>query len=286
MVDLWVFILIFIPLAILIGIAAAAISFTAWNLIVPLVFLAFGFGIYESIFLSIVVDLFNAFILTIIYGKHKRIDFREGFLYAIPAIIGAALAFFIAQDFVEQNSDLLKGGVGYVIIILGISFIQRGRKELKAERSSQNMGESPIETIQKEPSTPKRIFPPKVALALAIALSAVSGALAGLLGIGSGFNFVLIFLIFIPGYELPKATATGVFIMFLLMLFCSALFYSYVDLTALWIYIVIAVSFSVVGTLIAVKYTLKLSKAKLSFVVGIIMIIAASVASIQSLLLA
>jgi len=276
MVDLLTFTLIFIPLAILIGIAAAAISFTAWNLIVPLVFIAFGFGIYESIFLSIIVDLINALILTVIYGKNKRINFRDGFLYAIPALVGAAIAFFVAQDFLEQNSSLLRGGVGYVIIILGISFLMKGRKELQKEK-----GIIPTE----QSNSQKMLFSPNVAVILAIILSAVSGAMAGVLGIGSGFNFVLIFLIFLPGYELQKAAATGVFIMFLLMALCSILFLGYVDLNGLWVFILIASSFSAIGTVLAAKYALRLSKGKLNLVVGIVMIIAATVASVQSLML-
>ncbi|MHA1765464.1 MAG: hypothetical protein ACTSWX_05485, partial [Promethearchaeota archaeon] len=98
MIALGIFAFIFIPLVIIIGIAASTISFTSWSLIIPLLFGAFGFSIYDTIFFAIVIDLINGIILTYSYGKIKQVDYKLALLSSIPMLLGALIGFFFLEE--------------------------------------------------------------------------------------------------------------------------------------------------------------------------------------------
>ncbi|MBD3351702.1 MAG: TSUP family transporter [Candidatus Lokiarchaeota archaeon] len=291
MIGMWEFALLFIPLAILIGVAAASISFTAWNIVVPLAFVGLKFPVYDAIFLSIIIDLVDSLILTVIYAKNGRVDFKDGLKWALPTLIGAGIAYVFSEDFLTGNPDMLKGGVSYFVMIIGATFLIRGIKGIKKTKNtdisspSESHGNK-IKHLDNEEDKKKKTNLSKKWIVPAIVLGmGVSGALGGLVGMGSGTNFVVILLIFIPAYDLATATGTGAFLMFLLMALCAILFVGYIDISFLGVYLLISVTFSAIGTLIAAKFAVTLSKEKLNLAVGIVVLIAAIASSIQSIFL-
>ncbi len=291
--ELGVYALTFLPLAIMIGIATATIGFTAWSIFVPLAFVLMGADIWEALFISAVVDLVDAAILTVIYSRKGKVDFKQGGIYAVLAVAAALLAAIFSHDFITANEGLFRGGVGYVIIIIGLGFFLRGRKGLQKQKLAQlgnsmgiitQVGPEKGENIPDNSPKTQKLFSPKMQVILMIIGVALSGLVSGLIGIGSGMNFVLLFMI-ILGVDSRMATGTGCFIMAILMGAVGCVFVQQVDLIILWPYLAIAVGFSAVGTLAGAHYTLKISEVKLNFVVGSIVIIAATVATVQSFLL-
>ena len=73
---MYTLILTFVPLAFFIGVSASAIGITAWSVMVPLFFVVFGFDLYLTLFISLLVDCVNALLMTILAWKSKRINFR------------------------------------------------------------------------------------------------------------------------------------------------------------------------------------------------------------------
>ena len=69
---------IFIPLSFLIGIGASAIGVTAWMMLVPILFVLFGFDLYLTIFISLLVDCGNALIMLIIAGQNGKLSLKTG----------------------------------------------------------------------------------------------------------------------------------------------------------------------------------------------------------------
>lgn len=281
MVEFWVFVLIFIPMALLIGVATASISFTAWNIVVPLVFVGFNFEIYNALFISILIDLVDSLILTIIYAKNKRVNFKDGWIWSIPTLIGALLSFyFISESFLTNNPEFLRGSIGYILLILGFFFILKGYKGIKKSK----VQTTDLSPTSENPPSQKKTMAKSLTILIVIAGMFVSGGLGGAVGIGNGTNFVLLLMIFIPGYDLAKATGTGCFLMFLLMIICAILFMGFVDFAFLWPYILVAIIFSSIGTTISAKYAVKLSKDKLTLMVGIVITVAALVGTIQAII--
>jgi len=292
-VELGVYALIFLPLALMIGIAAGTIGFTAWNIFVPVAFVGLGFNLWDALFISVVVDLVDAVFLTVIYSRKGKVDFRQGGLYAVLAVAVALLAAWFTIGFLPANTGLLKGGVGYVVMLVAAGFFIRGRKALKKQKLAQSgnpvVPETNVNSLAAQylpGNLPKsrKIFSPKMQVALMVIGVTLSGLVAGLLGMGSGMNFVLLFII-VLGFDTLRATGTGCFIMAILMGAVGMVFVWLVDLVLLWPYLLIAVGFSAAGTLLGTHYAFKISEVKLNFLVGRIVLIAATVATVQNFLL-
>ncbi|HMF32723.1 MAG TPA: TSUP family transporter, partial [Candidatus Lokiarchaeia archaeon] len=211
-VELWVYTLIFIPLALMIGIAAATIGFTAWNIFVPLAFVGFGFPLWDALFVSIAVDFVDAILLTFIYQRRRKVDFRAGIQWGVIAIVAGLIAAGFALTLLPANTSFLKGGVGYIVMLVGAGFFLRGWKALKNAKNSPksikvpepNMKEGEANEIPAQDNKPKTIFSPRAQISIMVVGVVISGALGGLLGMGSGLNFALLFLI-ILGYDTLRA---------------------------------------------------------------------------------
>lgn len=83
MAAFWVYALVMGPMSILIGIATATIGFTAWGIVVPLVWIGLGGGkddgwMYYALFTSIFMDFVNGLVLTIIYAVQEKVHWKKG----------------------------------------------------------------------------------------------------------------------------------------------------------------------------------------------------------------
>jgi len=279
--DLWSFALLFVPIAVLVGVAAASISFSAWNIIVPLLFVGFNFGVHDAITLSIIIDLTDAFILTVAFSRHRKVSFRDGIRWVMPALAGAGFAFYFSNRYLTGNPEMLKGGIGYFVLFIGVYFILKGVRGLRRAREYGSNLDSQSSVFTRKATE----FLQRIGVPVMIGVNSIYGVLGGLVGIGSGTNFVVTLLVFLPGYTLSKATGTGAFMMLILMAVCASLFGMQSHPGFLWRYILLTVPFSSAGTIIASKYTLKLSKEKLHLMVGAAVFCAGFVSSVQSFIL-
>ena len=131
-----VLVAIFFPLSFFIGIAASAIGFTAWSLIVPVLFVLFDFNLYLTIYISLLVDLGNAVVMTIIAAKKHQVDIGQGFKLGVTACLIVIPGIYIGTTFIPQNTGFFKGSVGIFNLLLGMIFILRGYKKGKNEKAN------------------------------------------------------------------------------------------------------------------------------------------------------
>ena len=287
MIALGIFAFIFIPLVIIIGIAASTISFTSWSLIIPLLFGAFGFSIYDTIFFAIVIDLINGIILTYSYGKIKQVDYKLALLSSIPMLLGALIGFFFLEEQFITDLSSSKSGIGYLVILISLIFILKGRRDSKIELNEDLSNKIPL--TLKLSQTFKNSFIPikllkKTSIFLLIIGIFISGILGGAMGIGSGMNYSLLFMIFLD-LELRRATGTSSLMMAIVMFLALFLFMPLANLSLIWPYLLIGSVFAIIGTFLGLKYTLKLSQVKTNYMVGGALFVAGTIAIIQVIII-
>ena len=272
------FLLEAIPLTILIGITAATIGYTAWAIAVPLLFVGLGFPIFDALFISLAVDLVNSIILTIIYSKKDKVDFKNGIKYGLFAVLGSIIGVIIAVFLLLDNQDIFRGSVGYVFLILGVFFFYRAYNTKKKSEDPEPV----VEDNKKE-------FSSKARVSIMIIGSIFFGLLSGAIGIGGGSNFTLLFIFLFGapyGFDTLRSTGTGCFIMLCLSAFLVVVFgILATDIVAAIPYLIVMVLSSTLGAIIGAKMAVNLKEWKLNVMIGVAIILAAIVGSIQTILL-
>lgn len=128
-VPLWAFGLVVVPIATLIGIATTTIGFTAWTIIVPLFFAGFkkkNFSLFETIFMSVLLDCINSALATIVFAKQSKVDWPVGLIFACIAILGSLFGLVFSNEFLLKYQEMFKRGLGFVSLVIGISFFFKG----------------------------------------------------------------------------------------------------------------------------------------------------------------
>ena len=207
-------------------------------------------------------------ILSFRYGKIKQVDYKLAMIASIPMLIGALGGFFFLREKFLANTETLKGGIGYLVLLVSLIFIWKGWKETQ----SAPMTEYPHETAPDLLQSPERDtlatkLPKKLSIFLLIIGIVISGSLGGLVGAGSGMNYALLFMIFL-GFDIMQATGTSSLLMAIVMLVALFLFLPLANLPLIWPYLLIAISFTFIGTNLGLKYALQMSRAKLNYLVG------------------
>ncbi|MCP4751745.1 MAG: sulfite exporter TauE/SafE family protein [Proteobacteria bacterium] len=269
--------LTFIPLSFFIGLAASAIGFTAWSLIVPVLFVFFGFDLYLSLFISLLVDSANALVLTIMAAAKRSIDNRVGFIIIVFSSLFVVLGIYLGTGFIPQHSGHFKGSIGYFNLVFGYIFIRRGYKKGKLEAARP----SEIVDAGKPPSSVKtRLMYPLVAFV---------GIQTGMVGVGGGMMYSLI-LISCLSFSTLKATGTAMMVTSVTALLAAVGIYLQVpDIENLdsttFILVSLIVGMSILGTLIGTRVTYSLSERNLNYLIGVVVIAASVFAIIQGALL-
>eukprot|EP01100_Stratorugosa_tubuloviscum_P015777 TRINITY_DN93_c0_g1_i1.p1 TRINITY_DN93_c0_g1~~TRINITY_DN93_c0_g1_i1.p1 ORF type:complete len:437 (-),score=205.83 TRINITY_DN93_c0_g1_i1:76-1386(-) len=156
--PLWLYALVMIPFSAIVGVSASTIAASAWNLIVPLVYVGFGFSVWESILCSVLMDMFNGISLTIFYSFHDQVDFRYGFFYGLIAVIVACIISHFTQNWIAEHEDKLRGAVAFFPLILAVFFsikaflVWRKNRKLQQEQLQKTIEEAQIEQQQQQPS--------------------------------------------------------------------------------------------------------------------------------------
>jgi len=185
---------ILVPLSLFIGIAASAIGFTAWPLVVPVLFILCGFDLYLTLFSSLLVDCGNAFVMTLVAAKHRQINIRRGFLLAVFALLWIAGGILVGKVFIPGNEDFFRGSAGIMTIIIGISFIIKGFKNKPARSSIPDSDNDPVngnrqaDTVNKPEKGFRRYL-----IYAGVALMAFH---IGFFGIGGGMGYAIFLMMF------------------------------------------------------------------------------------------
>ncbi len=273
--DFVIILLILVPICILVGFAASTIGYTAWSLIVPLLFVLFGFDIRIVLFISLSIDCVNAFLMTRFSIRMNEIDIpiskKTAYLSSISTVFGV----FIGLIILLNNQGFFRGGMGYVNILLGTIFIIKGIKMLN--QPEKNLEEKAMIQDQKKADL---VF---------YAGSIASAFLTGLIGIGGGMNYVLLLMIS-RGFHIKKAEGTAMYITTWTTGTAALVFFgnSFIaQLFSVQIVILIAtcITVSAIATYVGAKVAQRLSEAKITILVGLIVVLAATIASVQNLLL-
>ncbi len=267
-----------VPIGILIGLGAGIIGMTAWPLIVPLLLVFGGYPLHEVLLSSMLVDLVIAANLSLFYLRRSEvgIDGRYGIQLGVTAGIVAAVTAFVVFPILTQYSTLFKGGSTIVTMILGGLFI------VQAIRTTD---ESEPETppIQEESSRDR--FSDRQKDAIAYGFCIVQGFLTGLLGMGGAMNIVVV-LIFLIGYPTLRAVgtamiATTVMLSLTVLTYLLLLNFTLSLIMLVGVYVVVAG----VSSHLAVTKVQHVSERKLRFTIGIVVLTAAIIATVQVYLL-
>jgi hypothetical protein len=118
--------IVFGPLGVLVGVAAAALSLTSWAIMLPIM-LQFNVSVQGALFTCFIIDFVNGSFL--VYRYRKFVDTKGGAVLGLLAgavAIGVALGF--GKKFITSHDKLLKGGVAFSDFLGGIVFAMRAWK--------------------------------------------------------------------------------------------------------------------------------------------------------------
>jgi len=274
-------------LSLFIGIAASAIGFTAWPLVVPVLFILCGFDLYLTLFSSLLVDCGNALVMTVIAKKNNCLDVRRGILLGIFAVFWVVAGFAVGRVFIPGNEDLFRGSAGVITIFIGLSFVVRG---IKNKPEGMHAGNSAI-------SGETNICPPAAAAPkkdgvrhrLVYAGVAVMGFHIGFLGIGGGMGYAISLMLFLS-YPVLKATGTAMLITLCSTLVAAGLMFVHIpagtfeQLSFQWL-IPAMVMLSMTGTLCGAKIAYSLTSRQINFLIGGVVVAAGLLAAFQKYIL-
>ncbi|MBU3916187.1 sulfite exporter TauE/SafE family protein [bacterium] len=268
-----------VPLSLFIGIAASAIGYTAWSLIMPILFVFFGFDIYLALFISLLIDSANAILVTFLAARKKEVDFRLGTKLVIFACFIVLIGIYLGTTFIPDHTEFFKDSVAYGNLIFVFFFFHRGRKIAKINsQPTQTLSSENNEAIQeKEKSQLHTVF-----LYLGISFIAIQ---TGLIGVGGGMMYA-VFMMFLLKFSTVKATGTAMFITSITALVAATGIFLQIPDRVLennnqLVIIPIIVVFSLVGTLVGKKISNRLSEENVNYLVSAVVAIACLVAILQ-----
>lgn len=145
-----------------------------------------------------IAALFQTFTSTATFHKKHSLDFNKGLRMGIPVAAGSIIGAFIAVDIDEET---FRKAVGFVLIIMVFALIFSPKKFLKANE----------ELIRKKIG-PKQYF-----------VFFLLGIYGGFIHIGIGY-FLLVGIVLMGGYELVRANAIKVMIVFMYVFFALGIF--------------------------------------------------------------
>jgi uncharacterized membrane protein YfcA len=323
--NFWIFVVEAIPLAILIGIASATIGYTAWSIVVPLLFVGFGFDVFDALFVSVCTDFIDTAILTFRYAKRKKVNFRLGMIYGLPGLVAAIIGYSLTTTLLYSNQNMLRGGIAYIFLIFGTIFIFRAKNlkkksmagsypsnGLKPSISDKNREEiigssisanqitsidapsyvtTHVPTQEMQDSPKKKAFQisEKIGKLIMVIGIAATGFFSGLVGIGGGSNFTLLFLFVLGskyGFDTLKSTGTGCFVMLLITGTLTFCFGWLANILNVFPYLAVISICAIVGTVIGLKIAFKVKEYTLNYIIAAAIITASIVSSVQSIFLA
>lgn len=145
-----------------------------------------------------IAALFQTFVSTNTFRRQKVLDSKKALWLGIPTAIGSIIGAYIAIDI---NEEIFEKAVGFVILIIAVFLVYKPEFWLKGQK----------ELIEKKLNV------------WIILLFFVFGIYGGFIHIGIGY-FLLAGIVFGAGYDLVKANAIKVMIVFLYVPFTLVVF--------------------------------------------------------------
>jgi len=160
--------------------------------------------------ISLAVIFVNSSSGSFAYARMKRINYRAGILFAIASVPGAVAGAFIIDYIPQRIFNLIFGSV---MLLVGIYLFVSARKTLKPEHEA-------------------KVFP-KYNVSAGMVISAFTGLISSLLGIGGGIVHVPMMVYFLK-FPVHFATATSHFTLAFMTLFGTLTHIYNGDLTGKW----------------------------------------------------
>jgi hypothetical protein len=118
--------LVFGPLGVLVGVAAAALSLTSWAIMLPIM-LQFNVSVQGALFTCFIIDFVNGSFL--VYRYRNFVDTKGGAVLGLLAgAVAVSVALGFGKKFITSHDKLLKGGVAFSDFLGGIVFAMRAWK--------------------------------------------------------------------------------------------------------------------------------------------------------------
>ncbi|GAB4315172.1 MAG: hypothetical protein Kow0069_16890 [Promethearchaeota archaeon] len=277
-----------VPVGLLVGVACGVVGYSAWPLVVPLTFVVGGHGLYESILTSVLVDLLNSALLAVTSARRGDVDVKEasrlGGLSVVGVLAGAAVAFVLLDRF----TDLFRGGVGYVNLLLGAFFVHRGLRERKREAAATSpapgdpaadggRGDSMLSRWRDSMSPEQR-------RQATLAFCTVNAFLVGVIGFGGGFNVVL-FLVVLLGIPPLRAVGTAMLYAVVVLSALAVAYLAFLRFTLpTWPLVLAFGAFSAVGLLLGTSFAKRLPEWGLYALIGVVVVVTGIAATFQALI--
>ncbi len=185
--------MIYLLVGLLAGLIGAMTGLGGGIIMVPVMTIIFHVPIHKAIGVSIFAIVVNSSIATLSYTKKGYVDIKLGFALGQSSIIGSIIGAMISGLLDEKVLGIIFG----VILILASVQMISPLKDLMIEQELKIRRLSPLYRIKN--------------IKYGIALSAIGGWFAGMLGIGGGtFNVPVMYLIM--DVPIKVAVATSAFI--------------------------------------------------------------------------
>lgn len=263
--------IILILLGLFISLFGSLVGFGGGIFMVPILVSVFGYGLDIAAGTAMIALLPSSLISTILNRRKGQVDFSMGILLELPTIIGVIIGGFIL-DVLSRNDQLFYLEVVFtiMILILGVSFfIKKGSQNEKDSFFYKLNKMKPRYIIKNE----ENHVAYRASLHMVLFFGTISGALAGLFGVGGGFMKTPIML---KVFKIPAkiAAATALFMIIITSITGSIKhgLGGHIILEKAW---PVVVGFSI-GALLGYKVNTKLKEHTLEKMIGV-SLLAASV---------
>ena len=90
-------------------------------------------------FLSVLQDFFNSLALSLIYGRHGRVDWKYGLYYGVLGAAAACTLALVLSGYIEQHEEMLESYMFFVPLVLGVGFTIKGFMVLQRRKKSEGL---------------------------------------------------------------------------------------------------------------------------------------------------
>jgi uncharacterized membrane protein YfcA len=81
---------------------------TSWMLLVPILFVFFGFDLYLTLFISLLIDCSNALVMTFIAGRNGLVAIKMALVLSLIASVAVIAGVNLGTTFIPEHQALFK----------------------------------------------------------------------------------------------------------------------------------------------------------------------------------
>jgi uncharacterized membrane protein YfcA len=266
--------LLSVPIGFLIGFWAGVSGYSGWPIVVPLLFVVSGVPLHESLLVCVLVDLANATVAALVYGRRGEVELGRAVRLAAAALPVALLGVFLSFAWLSGFTSLLRGATGWVGILIGALLLVRA---VRMPADSQERGVAPLAQTA---GVADRLRPLRYFAALWV------GLVMGLIGAGGGFSLAVV-LMFLAGLPVRHAVGTAMTFTALLLIPVALAYAVRLDLVLPFGWgLLPGIVASAFGCGLAARVAARVLERQLNFVIAISVILAGILATAQAWVLA